>query len=297
MSIVKKDLLVLYLIIFASLTFFVLFSENISSQQWSLFILGVTILLSIKIKTITQKNINEREYFLKVLNHDLRVCSLALIRGVELLNKNGLHNSEKEEILQELDSSCKYNLEMLSLLIKTFKYYQGENVLNLQKIDLKHLLNKIYSFNENLLKSKNLSLIQELNYIDFLECDVKSIYKMISIFLQTAISNSFNNSTIEIKTNKIKNKIKISITYQGKKISEEEFCRLLAKPARFTTVGQGIKMDFCRKTLDFHNGKIEFKHSSNMNNLIFTLPLLQKQKHIKTLVLPKIHDLKQSITT
>ena len=143
------------------------------------------------------------------------------------------------------------------------------------------MINNISLLNQSLLNSKKLLLIQKLNYKGLLECDVESIKKMISIFLQIAISNSYKNTNIEIKISKLFNKVQFVITYQGKTFSEEEFCRLFSKPSRFTSVGHGIKMDFCKKKLEFHNGTLEFKHSSWVNIFIFTLPILQRRNRSK----------------
>ena len=63
---------------------------------------------------------------------------------------------------------------------------------------------------------------------------------------------------------------------------EEEYNRIFSEKHVYTTVGHGIKMQLCKKIIDFHSGKIKVSNFENNNNLLtFTIPKSKKQNILK----------------
>ncbi len=67
---------------------------------------------------------SQRENFIKTLSHDIRVSTLAQIRGLDLLQSK----YSQEELITDINESCKYSLDMINMLLNTYRYENGEQV-------------------------------------------------------------------------------------------------------------------------------------------------------------------------
>ena len=79
--------------------------------------------------------LKQRELFIETLSHDLRVATIAQIRGLELLEKNN-SGVVLKDLIQEIKNSCKFSLDMICMLLNTYKYEKGEQVLNCKNLPL-----------------------------------------------------------------------------------------------------------------------------------------------------------------
>ena len=59
---------------------------------------------------------------------------------------------------------------------------------------------------------------------------------------------------INLHTRQEDNSITFSIFYKGLPLTEEEYSRIFSEKHDYTTVGHGIKMQLCKKIIDFHSG-------------------------------------------
>jgi len=235
-------------------------------------------------KYITQININtkQREYFIKTLSHDFRVAILAQIRGLEYLKKNLNSNIYCDDLIFEIHKSCNYSLDMISMLMDTYNYENGKQVLTYNNFLIRNELNEIIEKYNFMLKEKNIQIKIDLPKQFYIEADKLAINKLISLLFITAINYSESNSLIQISLKKTKNCLKFSLFYKGKKLSEEECRRMFLKDPRFSTVGHGIRMHLCKKIVDFHNGKIWVKsRSKNINSFNFNLPIKRSTTSVK----------------
>lgn len=224
-----------------------------------------------------RENKEQRDYFIKTLGHDFRVATLAQIRGLELLNKKAQFCDEQIELITEINNSCKKMLDMISALIHTYQFENGEHFLNFECFSLKDIVKIAEAKVENFLKDKNLVLYSDINSMHFLEADKNLFFNLMINLLTTAINYSEKNNSIVVTSLLEKECQVISIKYSGKPLSEEECKRMFLKDTTFSTVGHGIKMHLCKKIVDFHKGTILVQNcSNNLNSFIITLPLRQK---------------------
>ena len=241
-----------------------------------LLLISMFLVLVFQYILLCRKLTKQREYFINTLSHDLRVSTIAQIRGLELLEKQ-----EDRNLACEIKNSCKFTLDMINSLLNTYKYSNGEQVLNYETFILNESI--LSSCNTLLpsIKEKSLEINYGINSQVYINADKTEIQKVLQMLLSTAISNARNNTSMNIITQKNTKKIKVSIVYQGKPLSEEERKRMFAKNPRFSTVGHGIKMHLCKKIIDFHKGKLLFKHLGNeYNSLTFSIPIaIQTNKH------------------
>lgn len=244
------------------------------------FAVAYTVLKFIK-KYFILKNklISQREYFINVLSHDLRVSTLAQLRGVEILGKM-LSGHEQKELLVNIDESCKYTLDMISMLLNTYRYENGEQILNYEKICLDELLFDCATQVEKLANAKRVEIIcKKISPIHYIEADRTGMSGVLVNLLSAAIVNSEDKSDIILTVSDNGESVKFSLGYKGKFLTEEEFCRMFSNNSIFSTVGHGIRMNFCKKIVEFHGGEINvFKSDKKINSFTFTIPVKKQEQ-------------------
>ena len=237
-----------------------------------LFLILLFCVLIFKYCRLKNEYINQKKYFVETLSHDLRVSSLAQIRGLELLKKSSAANNL--ELIEEIDSSCKYSLDMISMLLNSYRFENGEQVLDYEKINITQLIKDTCSNYLKIIEDKNLRFYFDTDVSNnFINADKLKIQKAFSILISTIVAYSKNNCTAIISIKEDKNNIKIALLYQGKSLTEEECRRMFCNNSHFSTVGHGIKMNLCKKIIDFHYGKIRVENINAMlNSFTITLP-------------------------
>ena len=142
--------------------------------------------------------IRQRNYFINTLSHDLRVSALAQIRGLEFLQKNPHYIRNNKDLLADINNSCKFSLDMMTMLLNTYKFENGEQVLHYEPVSMLEILDKILS--ENNVEAENKKI--RINHKSLSESKVLVykfyIEKLFKILISTAIANAYKNSNIEV---------------------------------------------------------------------------------------------------
>ena len=222
----------------------------------------------------------QKEYFIETLIHDLKIPTLAQLRGLELLQKGsfGEINNDQKEILNNITESCQYILTMISMVLNTYRFENGKNSLYYEKFDLVDIV--IQSFEEvaKSAKEKDISFVYKAgNENTTLEADKAEIKKVITNLLNNAVVYSKRSEKIIVNIENENNSLKLSITSKGISLSSRE-CRTLFERSsennpKFTTVGHGISLYLCKKIIDMHNGKIFASTDGEMQNTFsFIIP-------------------------
>lgn len=221
-----------------------------------------------------KKMLKERDYFIDTLSHDLRVSTIAQIRGLEILEKEN-----KNELVDEIKKSCNYTFDMINTLLNTYKYEKGDTVLNYETFKLEDsIIANCSNFIPSILE-KGLRISYQLNSQVTIQADKKGLEKVFLILLSVAILNADRDSLINIITKNNKEEVEISIIYNGRFLTEEEYNRIYFKNSRFSTVGHGIKMNFCKKIIDFHKGYFSIKkNKSGLNSFSFSIPINKRKR-------------------
>lgn len=237
---------------------------------------------------VLQKELqNQREYFIKTLGHDLRVSAIAQIRALDLLEKNSCE-SVNFELVKEVSKACKYSLEMITMLLNTYKFESGEQVLNYEYFNFNDSISLCGKNLSATLKEKGLNLVYFNNGKSIVEADKAAVERLIEILLSIVILNSNLNSNIKIFTRTNASDFVVEIEYQGKALTEEEALRMLGKNSRFSTVGHGIKMNLCRKIVEFHDGRLGFSCKNDRNIFTIIIPVGKKNRQVKPIYFTRL---------
>ena len=228
----------------------------------------------------------QRRYFMDTLSHDLKVAALAQIRGLDVLQKNLDMTKDDAELLNDISNSCKFTLDMITMLLNTYQYELGNPVFENEAVDISDLIKLACQNLSALAEEKNIKLVSA-NLTENI-CtigDKSSLLKMLNNLISTAISNANRGSEIYTDVRITNQTIEASITYYGKNLTNEECRKMFFKKTEYATVGHGIKMYLCKKIIDFHKGKICVKNcSDNKTSFTFTLPLAKTNIRTKNLL-------------
>lgn len=228
----------------------------------------------IKYKYLKRQIIQQREYFINTLSHDLRVTTLAQIRGLDLL-KN-IHGNE--ELVSNIKDSCQYTLDMITTLLSMYKFENGEEHLNYEKFKLSEVISKCCSNLSEICLEKEVNISEQIENYEYIEADKNGISKLVMYLISSALINADKNTNICVNLRKIYNNYEVNISYQGTGLSIEDCNRMFSEGPKYSTVGQGIRMLFCKKIIDAHGGKIyACKNKNKMNHFSFTLPNTHKK--------------------
>lgn len=243
-----------------------------------LLLISLFLFIVINYILLNKEFIKQRKYFVDTLSHDLRVSAIAQIRGIELLQKD---SGEKNEIIENLHESSKFSLEMINMLLNSYRYKHGDKFLKYENFSPWKLINQACDEFKDKAEQKDINFFYKINKQAKINAEKAGIYKVITTILSTAINNSYNSNLIYIKLDQDSKHLQFSLTYRGKTLSEEECKRMFMENPKFSTVGQGIKLHLAKKIIDFHNGKISVKKTQKyLTTLCFTLPVKKKKLKI-----------------
>lgn len=247
-------------------------------------LIGILLIVVVKYILLHREFIKQRDYFIDTLSHSIRVSVIAQIRGMDLLQLS-LKKTEFEDLIAEINKGCKYTYDMITMLMNTYRYQKGEQVLNYETINIEEIVSLSCNQLEFLAVEKDIVFKCELEEDSVLEADKYGIKKAIYTILSTAIYNSSKKSPIYIKTTKFEQYIEISVIYHGKSLTNEECRKIYSNNPQYGTVGQGIKMHLCKKIIDYHHGIFTIQNcGEKINSFTIKLPLTKRKTCLKTLL-------------
>lgn len=224
---------------------------------------------------------NQKDLFIATLVHDLKNPLLAQISGMELLAKGYFKSLEPEqkEMLENIIESANYMKEMLYTLINTYKYDNGNIVLQKNNTDLNKLMQNCIKEHSALAKENDITIIfkpilsEENKYIFI---DEKQIRRVITNLLNNGINYAFKNTELEIILDNKDDKKIITITNFGPPIDEETKAHLFEKyisgSNKYHKIGFGLGMYLSKKVIEAHEGKIYYEDENSKNTFIIELP-------------------------
>lgn len=234
-------------------------------------LISIFIFFIVKYFNLYIKMIKERNYFIDTLSHDLKVAIIAQIRAIDLLKKQPTSNTNYD-LTKSLEDSGKYSLELINMLLNSYKYENNEQILKFEYFNINELISNTYEHISSIASEKNITLIYENKTSNVIYADKTEFFKALLILLTTSIDYAQKNSLISTKIKKVNKNINLEVTYIGHSLNEEEYKRMFFKKPRFSTVGHGIKMHLCKKIIDFHNGNIKIESNNSKNSFIISIP-------------------------
>ena len=216
------------------------------------------------IKNITdQKELeNLKEDFVATLTHDLKVPIIAETNMLELfLNESFGPVSEKQEIaLKNMQVSNKELLDLVQIVLETYKYRDGNISLYKENIMLRSFINEIVDEMEPI-SIKNNNKLKFSSPRDIrVYADRIQLKRVIKNLIQNAISYGEPNSPIEISIGEIPQYIVIKVKDYGAGISQADIDKIFNKyysaAKKFRKIGTGLGLYLALQIVKGHGGEL-----------------------------------------
>lgn len=210
----------------------------------------------------------QRDFFINSLSHDLRIPTIAQIRALELVQSErfGTINETQKEMLGQIEDSCKYILNLLSLMINTYSLENNCYKLTYERFNLSEVI--ISCLNELSVKAGEKQIeIEYSNKIKnlYINADKTELKKVLINILSNSIANSHRGEKLSVITDLFEKNIRITIHSDTSRLYSGIYDN-----SSYCSVGQDIIMSFCKKMIENHKGKI-IKTRTN-NSFAFELP-------------------------
>ena len=221
----------------------------------------------------------QHETFTNILMHDLRVAILAQNRGLDLLR-----NDFNSEILNDICHTGKNILDMINTICDNYKFAYGNLTLNKETFCLNNLLIEVFNSLSQEAITKNIDIDYNFPEKFTLYADKQYLYKTFYMIFELAIFYSCANTTIKYILTKKNNLIEFQIKYSGSKLLKKIGTGIFADEHRFSSVGERVKIDFCKKILFAHGAKLKNIQNNGIENCFtFVLPISENITHFKQL--------------
>lgn len=223
--------------------------------------------LSKKIDVLTE--IEElKEDFVATITHDLKVPILAEKNMLSFLldNRFGELTDRQKEALVHLKNSNKELVELVEIILETYKLNETKIELNKEEIDVNRLIKQTLDEMRPIADTNTIELKYWTEFNNRVSLDEFYIKRVIKNLILNAISFSAPSSKIDVALCNDKKNIYIKITNYGSYIDKDElkhvFDKYYTTAKKFRKVGTGLGLYLSNKIVNAHKGKI-FVESNN----------------------------------
>ena len=232
--------------------------------------------------------LEQRETYVATLTHDLKTPTIAQIKALDLLlNEHiGPLNNEQKELLTLTKDSCNFMYEMLSTLLSTYKYENGDYSLNYEKCNIISLVEESINELDAMLKEKNVTVHVHTEGSNFdTDIDRMQIKRVLTNILGNSISYAYDDTqiivTIKQDENGIAFEAKNKSAYINSETMDNLFKKYVSHAAKFNKVGVGLGLYLSKQIIDAHNGNIYAKSFEDNSNVFgFTLPIVNEAANV-----------------
>ncbi len=231
-----------------------------------------------------EKFIEKIKYeFINIVTHQLRTPLSGIKGGLSMLLENDFGKLKKEQkmIIEKCYHSNEQIISMINDLFDVYTAEEGKFDYKFSKIDLNNLIKKIIK-KTTLSKTyadKKITLKLSEN-LPKIFADPQKITLALTSLIDNSIKYTLKKGIIEIKTQKKKKKILISIKDNGIGISKEDKKKIFTKFFRTSEAkkidpeGNGLNLYVTKNIIEKHNGKICLKSIKGRGTTFFIeLPL------------------------
>ena len=210
-----------------------------------------------------QKEIDSlKEDFVATLTHDLKVPIIAEANMLEffLQEKFGTLNDKQKEALENMKASNKELLDLVQIVLETYRLKEDEIDLNLEKISVKKFLNIVAEEMTYIVQKTNNKIVVIVPEDYDIEIDFLHFKRVLKNLVNNAILYGKSNTDIEIIAKIVNEKSQIIVKDYGKGISAEDiekiFNKYFSASKKFRKIGTGLGLYLSKKIVEAHGGKL-----------------------------------------
>jgi CheY-like chemotaxis protein/nitrogen-specific signal transduction histidine kinase len=204
--------------------------------------------------------------FLANMSHEIRTPMNGILGFTNLLEKPDLSGEKREEYIKIIRKSGDRMLATLNDLINISKIETGQEELHNEKVIPCEIIKEIYEFFKPLAQQKGLELLldQEHVYNHVVDLDVNKFNSIVRNLIKNAIKFTSEGSIV-IRTQKVANKINLSVRDTGPGIKEDRrkaiFDRFIQADIKDVSAleGSGLGLSIVKSYLEMMGGNISLE--------------------------------------
>jgi signal transduction histidine kinase len=207
---------------------------------------------------------NQLNKLISIIAHDLRAPFNALIGLLNELDANSEHYSEEEKnaIIKGLLQNTRTTYNMLENLMEWSVSKTGVLKLHWEKLKLYDLMEEVIQLNKLQLDSKQLVINNQLSPSCIIAGDRKMVFTILTNLINNAIKYSYSKGVITIRSEKIKDRVRIHISDEGIGIPHEHLEDIFSIDSEYqirgteNEYGTGLGLKVVSEFIKRMNGKI-----------------------------------------
>lgn len=204
-----------------------------------------------------------KEDFVATLTHDLKVPIIAEANMLEffLQEKFGELNEKQKEALENMKSSNKELLDLVQIVLETYRLKEDEIDLNLEEVSVKKFLEEIAEEMSYIAHKTNNDIVVNVSEDFKIKIDYLHFKRVLKNLVNNAILYGKSNTDIEISAELYGNNAQIIVKDYGKGISEEDmekiFNKYFSASKKFRKIGTGLGLYLSKKIVEAHGGTLD----------------------------------------
>ena len=220
-----------------------------------------------------------KDEFLGMVSHELKTPLTIVIGAIKVAMSKGLTLEEVQELLKDADVGAGALAQLLDNLVELSRYQADRLRLNRSFLDIASVISEIISKRQINTTSHRFSenIEDELPGVD---ADRTRFIHIINNLLDNAVKYSPEGTEVKISGRRNDGHILMSVSDQGKGISQEDQARLFQSFERLsetstTKPGLGLGLLVCKRLVEAHGGKIWVESTLGKGSTFyFTLPVI-----------------------
>lgn len=219
------------------------------------------------------------------VSHDIRTPLTSIIGYLGLIEDKQYKN---EEELLAYTHVAYLKAKQMSLLVEDLFEYtkvrQRSTPLNITKFNLVQLLEQLEVEFQIDAEQKGVGIELEVSNPEiFIEADAEKLVRVFNNLLSNALKYGENATLLQIKAQKIDERVMISVSNDGESIPEDSLKMLFERfyrveASRSTeTGGTGLGLAIAQSIVELHGGTIQAQSNENATAFIIYLPMKSKE--------------------
>jgi signal transduction histidine kinase len=222
---------------------------------------------------------NLRVTFVSTLTHDLRTPLIAQRHVVEFLEgsiKGGLDETSAN-LLTGLARSNKHLLGMVSKLLDTYQYEDGQILLHEEAINLRSLVEDCFSELQAMAMEKKISLVNDIDPKLEIWADSAQFMRILINLVGNSLENIEEHDEIRIHALQNTQTVEVRVSDNGPGVEPGLLPHLFERYPRMygrrQKIGSGLGLYICKMIVELHGGKIWVEsHSSQGTRFYIQIP-------------------------
>jgi signal transduction histidine kinase len=206
-----------------------------------------------------------KEDFVATLTHDLKVPIIAEGHMLSFLltGKFGELTDKQIEALENMKSSNEELLELVKVVLDTYRYKDDNLDLHKEAISVKTFFDEIADSMQSIAHKTNNEVVVMVDRDFDIYVDYFQFKRVLKNLVGNAILYGKSNTNVEMIADKTKDEIILSVKDYGHGIPEQHQKRVFNKyysaSKKFRKIGSGLGLYLSKQIVEAHGGKIEIE--------------------------------------